>query len=57
MKNKDKFLKEDEIGGNKFCKWLVDDDDLIFVLIYLVINVVGIGWVWILYLLVMNFCK
>lgn len=51
MKNKDKLLKEDETGGNKPRKRLVDDDDLISASIYL--NVVLVGF---RVLLATNFC-
>ena len=44
VKNKDKLLKEEETGGNKLPKRLVDDDDLISASIYLAINVVLVGF-------------
>ena len=44
VKNKDKLLKEEETGGNKLRKRLVDDDDLISASIYLAINVVLVGF-------------
>ena len=44
VKNKDKLLKEEETGGNKLPKRLVDDHDLISASIYLAINVVLVGF-------------
>ena len=44
VKNRDKLLKEEETGGNKLPKRLVDDDDLISASIYLAINVVLVGF-------------